>query len=335
MILALMQSGWGPVYAAQTLWQQTQSQPFPPVARSSIGRGKIDIFGETFNLVDIDFFVGQYSSDLNVGRLLAWAASRSDWHAQLRQQVAEAMQSMEEPRRILVVDDCIHEGSTAILTLGILRKVYPQADVRFLDARGWYRSDYRDFMLAALIPAGELFPEGKIPTQEVNMHLGWAAVGSENDGEESLCWRPISMDSPNVQALAIYRPASEWVEASQAIYAILAQYIRNRAAAYVPAQPDNRFSFDLWANWLAMGDAWMENGITRRQMEQRYGYSSQAAQSMLEKWMEWNYLEPQGVGRGRRYVIPTALQRRVNKLDDIQEGVRECILAAAGTVDVR
>ena len=62
-----------------------------------MGREKIDNFGEIFNLVNIDFFVGQYYSDLNVGKLLAWAASRNDWHQQLRQQVAEAMQSPDAP----------------------------------------------------------------------------------------------------------------------------------------------------------------------------------------------------------------------------------------------
>jgi hypothetical protein len=320
VILALMHSGWGPVFTAQILWEQTQAEPFPPVARSSLGRGKIDIFSETFNLVGTDMFVGQYSSDINIGKLLAWASSRGDWHAQLWQQVGEVMQSPADPRRILVVDDCIHEGSTAILTLGLLRRVYPQSDVRFLDARGWYRSDYRDIIMSVFLPASELFPDGKAPSNEVQMHLGWVAVGSENNCEDSLSWQPISEDSPDVQALSMYRSASEWVEASRALYAILEQYIRERAAAYAPTQPDTRYSnFSLWASWLVMAGIWLENGISRRQMVQRYGFSSQGAQDNLEKWMEWNYLEPQGHGRGMRYVIPPALQRYVNKVDDPEE----------------
>ncbi len=72
-----------------------------------------------------------------------------------------------------------------------------------------------------------------------------------------------------------------------------------------------------------MADIWLDNGITRRQMEQRYGYSSQAAQDKLEKWMEWNHLEPQGYGRGRRYAIPAGLQRYVNKVDGIEETERD------------
>ena len=320
VLLALMHSGWGPVYAAQALWEQSQAEPFPPVARSSLGRGKIDIFNETFNLVNTDMFVGQYSADINIGKLLAWVASRADWHTQLQQQIAEAMQTPENPQRILVVDDCIHEGSTAILTLGLLRWVYPQAEVRFLDARGWYRSDYQDFMLSVLIPASELFPDGKIPSNEVQMHLGWVAVGSENDCEDSLFWQPISEASPDVQALTMYRSASEWLAASRATYAILAQYIRERAAGYAPAQPDaSNYNFSLWKGWLVMADIWLENGITRRQMEQQYGFSSEAAINLLDNWMRWDFLQPQGYGRGRRYIIPLALRHYVNKVDDPEE----------------
>ena len=54
-----------------------------------------------------------------------------------------------------------------------------------------------------------------------------------------------------------------------------------------PRRPDKRYySFGLWADWLVMADIWLDNGVTRRQMEQRYGYSSQAAQDKLEKWMD-------------------------------------------------
>ena len=324
LILALMHSGWGPVFAAQVLWSQTQPRSFPAVARANIGREKIDIFDETFRLLTTDFFVGEYSTDIDVGKLLAWLTTRVDWHAQLRQQVAEARQTAEAPQRILVVDDCIHEGSTSILTQGLLGWVYPQADVRFLDANGWYRTNYREFMLAALCPVSEVFPEGKIPSDEVNSQLARLAIGSENVADDSLFWQPVSPHSPSVQALSIYRPATDWVEMPQAIYAVIAQYIAGRSAAYVPAAPNPRdYSFPLRSEWCMMRDIWLENGITRRQAEMRYGLSSQETRRILDRWLEFNDVGMEGYGRGMRYVIPQPLQRKIDKLDNTVEDPHE------------
>lgn len=319
LVLVLMHSGWGPVFAAQIVWLQTQSLPFPPVARTNIGREKIGIFDDTFRLTT-DYFVGEYSSYIEVGKLLAWLTTRSDWREQLRQQVAEAMQTAESPQRILVVDDTMHEGSTSILTLGLLNWVYPQATIRFLIAHSWYRSTYRDFMLASLCSASELFPEGKIPSDEVRYQLGNVAIGSENVFEDSLLWQPISVDSPSVQALSVYLPANEWVQISQEIYSSVARYITERSASYTPKDPDPRdFNFGLRNEWRMMSDIWLENGITRRQAEQRYGLSNREVSRLLDTWMSFDELVLEGHGRGARYRIPAPLRQHIEKVNEFPE----------------
>jgi hypothetical protein len=321
LLLALMHSGWGPVFAAQILWQHTQSSPFPPVARTNLGREKIDVFEHTFNLPS-ECFPGEYASDFDIGKLLAWLTSRTDWREQLCQQVAEAMQHMGDPQRILVVDDCIHEGSTSILTLGLLDWVYPQTTVRFLNADSWYRSHYTEFLLELLSPGAQFFPDAKIPSDEVRMQLGQVAVGSENVSIDSLYWRPISADSPAVQALMVYRPPTDWLQASQQVYAVIANHIAERSASYVPGEPDpHHFNFGLRKPWLMMRDIWLEQGITRRQAERRYELSSREVIHILENWVENEDVTLVGHGRGARYVIPAPLQRQIDKLDDPPEAV--------------
>lgn len=316
LVLALMHSGWGPVFAAQTLWSLTQPGPFPPLARSNLGREKIDIFERTFNMLYTEWFVGEYSSTIDVGRLLAWLTTRNDWQEQLRQQAADALQTADAPRRILVVDDCVHEGSTFMLTLGLLGLVFPQAELRFLNANSWYRSHYRDFMLACLCPP-DLFPEGKPPSNEISTQLARVAVGSENVAEDSLLWQPISIDSPSVQALSSYLPPAAWVEMPRQIYALIAQSIADRAASYAPAPPNPQdANFGLRAEWRLMRDIWLQNGVTRRQAEERYGLSAREVRGLLESWMEYDEVELVGRGRGARYRIPPALQARINRQDD-------------------
>jgi hypothetical protein len=314
LVVALMHSGWGPVFAAQTLWQQTQTVPFPPVVRTNIGREKIDLFDETHNSITAGYFVGEYSSDIDVGKLLAWVASRVDWHEQLRRQVAEAMKTPQDPLRILLIDDCVHEGSTSILALGLIDCVFPQAKVRFLNADSWYRTTYMDFLLDVLCPRSELFPEGKIPSEEVRTQLGRVAVGSENAPDHSLYWQPISVESPAVQALSVYRPASDWVQSSKMIYATIARHITEHAVSYVPSEPrPGDFNYGLRISWCMMRDIWLENGITRRTACLRYGTPDQEFARILDSWWAFNDVVLQGHGRGTRYMIPEPVRRYVEK----------------------
>ena len=318
LILALMHSGWGPVFAAQVIWQKTQVQPFPPVARANIGREKLTTFENASNLLTTDHFVGEYSDDVEVGKLLAWIASRSDWQGQLRQQVTEAIPGGDAPRRILVVDDVVQESSTFIITAGLLELVYPQAAVRFLNTWSWYRNMYLDFMLATLCPVTDLSPDGRIHSKEMHSGLTSVAIGSESIDEDSLDWQPITVDSRSVKALSDYRPAAEWVEISQAIYGMIAHYIVGRAASYTPGELDPYlFNFGLRDHWRMMRDIWLEHSITLRQAAQRYGLSKQEAKRHLERWLEYGHVVMEGYGRGARYVIPSLLRRYMEKLETL------------------
>lgn len=238
LLLVLMHSGWGPVFAAQIIWQQTQSRPFPPVARTNLGREKIDVFESAIFGEISATFVGEYSPDEDIDQFLDWVASRADWQAQLRQQVVNAMQTDCNPKRILVVDDCIHEGSTGIVTLGLLNCVYPEATLRFLNAHSWNHGDYLELMLKVLGSQAEVFSTGKFPPSAIETQLRRIAIGSEDVFTDSLDWQSISVNSPSVQALREYRLPAEWVQISQTIYAIIGDFISERASSYVSNEPD-------------------------------------------------------------------------------------------------
>jgi len=100
------------------------------------------------------------------------------------------------------------------------------------------------------------------------------------------------------------------------IYAVMEQYIAERAASYSP-NPPNRgdIYFGLNTSGRMMRDIWLENGITLRQAVQRYGLTHQEAKRILERWWERNDVTITGSGRGARYMIPSALQQLVNKLE--------------------
>jgi len=318
LVLVLMHSGWGPVFSAQVIWQKTQSRPFPPVARANIGREKLISFENASSMITTSYFVGEYSTDVEVGKLLTWIASRSDWQDQLRQQVAEVMPGQDAPQRILVVDDVVHESSTFIIAAGLLELVYPQAAVRFLNTWSWYRPMYLEFMLATLCPVADIFPDGHIQSKEAHSSLTSVAIGSESIDEDFLYWQPITVDSPSVKALSDYRPAAEWVEMSQTIYRMIANDIAERAVSYTPGELDPYlFNFGLRNNWRMMRDIWVEHSLTLRQAMQRYGLTRQDAKHILERWLEFGEVTMEGYGRGTRYVIPSHLRRYMEKQEDL------------------
>jgi len=309
LVLALMHSGWGPVFAAQALWQARRSEPFPPLARVNLGREKGKFFDKEACRLGGGLFMGTWSFDVDVGHFLAWLTTRHEWQVELRQLITEAMPTGAAPQRILVVDECIHEGSTYLMTFSLLDLVFPQAVVRFLDAGGWYHSEYGELMLATVCPPADVFPEGKLPDGKLRIDLERVAMGSEDTSPDSLSWQAISPASPAVQALSAFRPAEEWLAMSQAVYAILASYIQGRAVDYNPAEPEAQtICNDLLPQWRLMRDIWLEHGITRRQAEQRSGLPPKSIDRILVNWIYTDQVMLTGRGRGAHFVIPPPIQ---------------------------
>jgi hypothetical protein len=48
-IVALMHSGWTPVFSGKVLWEMTSDIPFPPIVRTNFGTEKAQIYDETKN----------------------------------------------------------------------------------------------------------------------------------------------------------------------------------------------------------------------------------------------------------------------------------------------
>lgn len=312
-----MNSGWGPVFAAQTLWQQTQSVPFPPIARTNLGREKCDFYAQKHRMLMGTPFVGQWTSSVDLGRFLAWLASNDVWQDQLRQQVVQTLHSIQPPQRILVVDDTIHEGSTAILVLGLLQIIYPHTSVRFLNAQSWFRSEYGQLLLELVGPGAIPYPEKKYPMDDFYMSMERLATGFEEISIDSLEWQPYTVNSPDVLALSAYHPPEVWLEAARVVYNVIAAYVSEQAGSYLPAPPDPAdYEFGITTEWFIMRDIWLENGITRRQAEQRYGLSREKVDYFLQSWISYDWILIEGHGRGARYVIPAAIKQPPEDVDE-------------------
>lgn len=318
LLLCLMHSGWAPTYAAQVLWQHTQTQPFPPVVCSNIGLEKAHLYSHDHRGLLNGSFMGDHSLSIEIGRFLAWLISRTDWQEQLRQQIAAALQSDQAPHRILAVDDKIFEGHTHLLTRGLINIIYPQCELYFLDAESWYRSEFTNLLLENIGPSEKQIPERNKESKEFYEYLDQVAVGSEDITADSLDWQPISTHSQAVQFLAEYHPAEEWLRASQAIYATIAAYVAENAASYTPDQADSHGSRIAFArpDYYLLRDIWLENGITRRQAMQRYGISSQDFDHLLGNHLRFDMITRAGHGRGTRYVIQPHLRRYLEGLED-------------------
>jgi hypothetical protein len=317
LLLCLMHSGWGPTFAAQVLWQHTQIEPFPPVARTNIGREKAYVFSEANRVYATGRIVGIYTSSVDMGNFMAWISRNLAWQAQLRQQIEETLQPGYTPERILVVDDTIHEGTTAILTLQLLQSIYPHANVRFVDAKGWFRDEYRNFLFELAGPATKPFPDRDESSQDLYKSITSVAMGSEDLCVDSLDWRPITFDSPLLESLSEYHPAQTWLYCSQLIYDTIAAFITFNAASYTPVKPDtSQNSFSLNRSWCLMRDIFLENSITRQLAEKRYGIKRQEFDRIIGFQLRYDSVVLAGYGRWTRYIIQPHLRRYLEGLED-------------------
>lgn len=134
VVIVLMHSGWMPLYAGMELWNRTQKAPFPPIVRANLGREKLKRFNELEGSSTVtDSFAGEMESSDVIAFFLAWLYDQTNWQQDLQLRIQEAIGDEITPR-ILIVDESVYEGTTWLLTLGLLSLVYPKADVRFYSA---------------------------------------------------------------------------------------------------------------------------------------------------------------------------------------------------------
>jgi len=309
VVIALMHSGWIPVFAGMELWRRTQRFTFPPIVRVNLGREKIKRFNELENRSGVtNCFVGELESEDVVAFFLAWLYDQTPWQDELRAQIREKVGEATAPR-ILIIDELIHEGSTWLLTLGLLNLIYPKADIRFYSAN----IEWKDRLLDAWIEAQhpellktDLFPPKErrwplVPAREAAVRM---VVGTEDVEPESLDWKTIGPSSDNMGLLSQYLPISAWMELPRFVEQTISNEIAVRAGKYVPnlnilKDPEKRLQPGL----LVMREIYRHGQLTIKQIAKTFGWSAAKARYYLDRQVGRGYLVVKQSGQGNCYAL--------------------------------
>jgi hypothetical protein len=249
LVVALAHSGWLPVAAARHRWQHTRRRPFPPVARTNIGREKTALFESLPNeqqRVNWDMGV----SNRDAAYLMYQAEGKTDWSLALRQQVEEVLGEGVQPERLLFVDEFSYSGKTAFLVLDLAEQAFPQSTIRLVSGnlegiaeglmRAWLRERFPSILeflpylgkaesawaygadqLAVLKQEQEAralwrasLPESITP-EDLGKEIASLVPGTEDVSPSSLDWRVIQPGGSTLEALEKRKlpiQASEWLE---------------------------------------------------------------------------------------------------------------------------
>ncbi len=286
LVIGLAHSGWMPVTVARTLWSDTRKKAFPPALRTNIGQEKHTIYKERFKPSMPAYCCGECcsGSDDRLGHYLAWIADQESWQYALHNQVQSVHR--EDPERIMVVDDLFGGYRTCFIALGLLDMLYPRAEACMIAGDKDLTNDFVDAWILQFVPAlgGEIAQDSSkksrarysSPWHELLKPL---ITGSEDIVPESLDWQPLHSGSPAVQKLrGIATPdtilaAPAWAASLACRYALG----RLRGEIKPTGIPEDYDHFQLRAPLKIepaerlFRQAWLKNGITRKDIFQAYG----------------------------------------------------------------
>jgi hypothetical protein len=322
VVVCLLHSGWAPLKAALMLWDATQPEPYPVVVKTNLGREKYQAYHVGNKTVGTGNFLGHYSDPFQISHFLAWLSKQSDWHAELKGQIQGQLGVERVPGRIMIVDDWIADGNTYVLALGLMEIIYPRAEARFVaGALGWkakfdrlWLELFHPFLLAQIDQARD---EDGIIDGEMRVLVSNTSrliPGTEDVEPGSFAWQTVKVSSPIIQKLSRFLPAEEWLELPQFVNKTIEDYIAERIHEYkcgkVESQLLGRIKQDsffpmLGLDTLILRDLWLnEEGITRRQIIQKYELPAGQVYSLLQKMIRQGILIKIGRGRSTQYILP-------------------------------
>ncbi len=211
LVIVLAHGGWAALWAAEVVWAETSSEPFPKALVTNMGREKIRRYTKVRSTVpcaEINPFVVDYAGCFEIGYFLAWLSKQTDWHDALRRQVLQALDG-KAPKRLLVLDDTTWEGGTYRLALSLLCETFPDCEVHMVAGNllEW-RVNMGALWLQERRPGTEVLLSQEVRSWLYEITPGTADAGN---GEDSFDWRPITLDDQTVQRLSRFLPAEEWL----------------------------------------------------------------------------------------------------------------------------
>jgi hypothetical protein len=321
VVVCLLHSGWAPLKAALMLWEATQGIPFPPVAKTNLGREKYQAYQVGNKTVGTGNFLGYYSDPFQISHFLAWLSKQSSWHAELKAQIQSQLGAERIPERIMIVDDWIADGNTYILALGLVEILYPWAETHFVAGVLGWKSKFDRLWLELFHPCllakiNQARDEDGIIDGEMRALVSNTSrliPGTEDVEPGSFAWQPVSVSSPTIQKLSYFLPAEEWLDLPQFVNKTIEDYVAERIHEYkrgkIESQLHGRlkqgdFFPKLSIDTLILRDLWLdEGGITRRQIMQKYKLSAGQAYRLLQYMIRQGNLVKVGRGRSTHYSL--------------------------------
>jgi hypothetical protein len=314
LVLGLAHSGWLPVLATQTVWSCQRDAPFPPTLRINFGREKLKSYQAAWdqhNLLLLD-----HSPDVALGHILAWVSRHQSWQTEL-QQMLQASHPTLTPQRILVVDECVHFGTTYYPLMGLLHTLFPTAAVRFITGSiiFWgYRAtmawlDQHEPDLRKPLDTESNVYQNPDHAHATRLHnaLRWVAAGTEDGDPDSLACLPVDERSQSVACLSAYLPADRWLEISPWAYKTILAQIRQRATT--PPEAIGRIRRRDGLSWQQMvtRELWCQGSLSRSEivtLAAQYGAGA-AATKAVRSWLAWqrrrDLIVARNWGRATRY----------------------------------
>ncbi|HSM56334.1 MAG TPA: hypothetical protein VK879_09295, partial [Candidatus Sulfomarinibacteraceae bacterium] len=316
LLIGLAHSGWLPLLAAQTVWGCHHGTPFPPALRLNFGQEKLDPHNELWGQTDHNELGLDRAPFPFLAHVLYWAGEQAQWREELAQMATAVLGSLS-PRRIIVVDEGVMDGTTYWPLMGLLTAVYPQAEIRFSSGHffhwgnhatdAWLEQHAPD-ALAHLQAAKAQLATYSPERRQLRDALRWVAAGTEDGDPHSLHCLPVDENSQSVRLLTPYLPAAQWLRIAPWAHQTLLAQVREMALAQPgPLPPDKHRSYrasqrrGLPDEIALIRYIWQQGSVTRRDVAAWGNLSLSEASRRLRRLARWGDIAAQGWGGGTRY----------------------------------
>lgn len=294
LIVVLHCSGAVVWRAVEQLWMVTRARPLPPVTAIRINQGSPRQYWKRFEPNG-----WEWMDEDRVGHMVAWSARVKEWRTAMQRRLHSALGDAA-CRDVLVVDDVMDDGWTALTAFGVILSAAPKARLRLMaGVPGFWREILGHAWLAATAPQVMERMVANWPDERamffryaLNDKFGqhWSALvsGLEGGGEDALSSRPLDPARlPYAGYLTRYMSAEQWLEFPRWVQASLTAEVEAELVTPAPMPtPDERWArqkYSLSAHELIWLQAWQQRWSTVDEFAERCNVTATVAQEMLEK----------------------------------------------------
>jgi hypothetical protein len=310
VIVVFMHSGWLPAFAGKILWEYISDTPFPPIVRTNFGTEKIIFFEQTKCPYQVTKkFIGQFDEFEAMACYMAWVENQHRWVDELRAQFHEQIGNLR-PKRILACDIFVHESKTFLSITALLNAIYPEAEIRYIDAnidsnaeglKFWIQDKHPELpmedIFAIKVEKGFYYKKSTRCAIQVSL-------GTEDIEPISLRWKDINIDSALIKDLPPELPAEEWLSVPQYLHEKIKENIHAKAGEYLAQKEQRQTSFRMYQQVLIMREIFRNREpVSTGQYCRIFGWTRHQGLSILRDMVKKEFLKVEKRGRENYYSI--------------------------------